>query len=198
MTTLAPGDENTLHARGEMRRDLLAKRRLFATSLSEKERARQDQALADRIYPHLETARIIGAYIAHGHEISLAPLISRLERDGKMVALPFFASRDAPMEMRHGPAQAIGPFRITQPAPDAPCVIPDVILAPLVGADPCGVRLGRGGGHYDRYLSHLRARQHCRVIGVGYDMQRVPAIPVCDWDERLDALATPDRLIFFT
>mgnify|MGYP002145592546 CR=1 FL=1 len=47
-----------------------------------------------------------------------------------------------------------GFWKIPVPA-DGPEVVPDLTLAPLVGWDPAGFRLGYGGGYFDRTLAVL-------------------------------------------
>lgn len=75
----------------------------------------------------------------------------------------------------------------------------DVILAPLVGFDDQGNRLGMGGGFYDRTLAFLHHKQHDNpsVVGLAFDCQRADAIPTEAWDVRLDAVLTENGLHFF-
>ncbi len=76
----------------------------------------------------------------------------------------------------------------------------DVVLVPLVGFDDAGNRLGMGGGFYDRHFSFLRSRTHFRrprLIGVAYEMQRLPKLPTDPWDVPLWAVVT-DRGIHKT
>lgn len=62
-----------------------------------------------------------------------------------------------------------------RPVPvDGPEVTPNILLAPLVGWDEAGYRLGYGGGHFDRTLAALDARP--LVIGVGLAAPRIPTI----------------------
>ena len=76
-------------------------------------------------------------------------------------------------------------------------VEPDLILVPLLAVDRKGMRLGQGGGHYDRALPALKAKG-ARVIGVGWAMQLLDTLLVADpWDVPLDAFASPDGLVEF-
>jgi 5-formyltetrahydrofolate cyclo-ligase len=76
----------------------------------------------------------------------------------------------------------------------------DLILVPFVGVDPHGTRLGSGAGFYDRCLHHLRAGRRWRrpkLIGLGYELQRVAALAAGAWDVPLDALLTQKDLYLF-
>ena len=88
-------------------------------------------------------------------------------------------------------------FGIPEPVPDRASLIParlfDVVLLPLVAVDAHGWRLGSGAGYYDRYFKHLRSGRRWRkprLIGVGYDFQRVPRLDAAPWDVPLDAVIT--------
>jgi 5,10-methenyltetrahydrofolate synthetase len=67
-------------------------------------------------------------------------------------------------------------------------VIPAITLAPLVGWDGNGYRLGYGGGYFDRTLAALTPRPY--VIGVGLEAARLPTIFPQPHDIRLDAIVT--------
>jgi 5-formyltetrahydrofolate cyclo-ligase len=51
--------------------------------------------------------------------------------------------------------------------------------------------VGFGGGFYDRTLRGLRARKRITAVGLGYDGQRIDAVPHFEYDERLDWVLTP-------
>ena len=68
-----------------------------------------------------------------------------------------------------------------------------MIVLPLVGFDAQGHRLGMGGGWYDRSL----AARHTQpappwLVGAGFAVQQVDALPREDWDVRLDAICCED------
>ena len=69
----------------------------------------------------------------------------------------------------------------------------DIVLAPLVGFDHKGNRLGMGGGFYDRSFAYLLKRKYWRtprLIGLAYDFQQLPSLPDRPWDVPLTAVAT--------
>jgi 5-formyltetrahydrofolate cyclo-ligase len=85
----------------------------------------------------------------------------------------------------------------------APPIAPrwfDLIVVPLVGIDAKGRRLGMGGGFYDRALAFRHVRRHWigpRLVGLGFDCQRVHCVFADRWDVRLDSLATESGLQHF-
>lgn len=177
-------DKATLRARA------LRRRRALAGALSPCARDALEAALRDRVLPHLSSATIAAAYHPTPDEIDPAPILAALHAEQR-VALPWFAGRDAPMRFRQGPAVVPGPWGM-QPSAAAPVLRPDALLVPLVLADRCGARLGRGGGHYDRVLARLREGGPVLAIGIGWDDQLSDEpLPVDPWDEPLDAVATP-------
>jgi 5-formyltetrahydrofolate cyclo-ligase len=89
-----------------------------------------------------------------------------------------------------------GPFGLAQPSAHAarvPHVLVDAVILPAVAFDEHGMRLGYGGGYYDRLLPLLRG--DCARIGVVFDEQILSEIPAEEHDARVDVIITPARLI---
>lgn len=68
----------------------------------------------------------------------------------------------------------------------------DAIICPLVAVDKQGVRLGMGGGFYDRTLS---VRPKPLAIGWCYDFQIIDQLPKQAWDETMDIIISDCRFI---
>lgn len=69
----------------------------------------------------------------------------------------------------------------------------DLILVPGVAFTADGARLGRGGGFYDRLLAWLTPRT-CK-IGVCFDAQLLPELPIEPHDQHMDFIATESGLL---
>ena len=72
----------------------------------------------------------------------------------------------------------------------------DVVLVPVVGFDGRGLRLGQGGGHYDRTFAFLSRKKHSKplLIGLAFECQQLVRVPYDRHDVRLDAVLTEKRL----
>ncbi len=76
----------------------------------------------------------------------------------------------------------------------------DVVLTPLVAFDDAGTRLGMGGGHYDRCFRFLGPRSRWlspKLIGMGYEFQRLQRIEQHSWDVPLWAAVTEKGIYRF-
>ncbi|MFT3817942.1 MAG: 5-formyltetrahydrofolate cyclo-ligase [Rubrivivax sp.] len=69
---------------------------------------------------------------------------------------------------------------------------PQLLLVPCVGYGPKGLRLGYGGGFYDRTLAALQPRP--LTVGVGYANGYVPWLQAEPHDVPLDAMLTDEGL----
>lgn len=186
-----PGDGD----KPALRRRLRARRAAFTASLSGDAHAAHLTALAGRLLDRIGHARTIAAYVAMGDEIDPRPFIDAADARGLVVALPCIASREAPMIFRRwrpGATLAAGALGIPEPSPDSPAVTPDLILAPLVGFDRAGGRLGQGAGFYDRAFAGL---PDARRIGLAWGVQEVANLPLDPWDVPLHVVATESEWI---
>ena len=68
----------------------------------------------------------------------------------------------------------------------------DMIVVPGVAFDRALGRMGRGRGFYDRLLS---TTPHAFKVGVAFDFQLVPHVPIEPHDCLMDAVATESELI---
>jgi 5,10-methenyltetrahydrofolate synthetase len=82
------------------------------------------------------------------------------------LALPF--ARRTPHEMHYRAWNRQPPTTLDEcgiPACEGPAAAPDVVLVPCVGFTAQGLRLGYGGGYFDRWFA---AHPHVTTVGVAW------------------------------
>ena len=140
---------------------------------------------------------VVSAYWPLRSELDVRPLLHRLYDLGAVCALPVVGGPGEPLLFRvwePGDLLQDGRLGIQQPGPEAPCVVPQVLVTPLVAFDRQGWRLGLGGGYYDRTIKLLRARGNPVAVGVAYAIQGVPAVPHAADDMRVDWIVTENGI----
>ncbi|WP_221791815.1 5-formyltetrahydrofolate cyclo-ligase [Aquisediminimonas sediminicola] len=178
-----------------LRRELRAKRRAFAQSLSPQAREAAEQHLANRLRPLWHPGLKVVAYIPAGGEISPLPCLIDAHEMGATTGLGWIADAPETMVFRHWqPNDELidGPLGVRQPGDDAPIITPDIILTPLVGFDDTGNRLGQGGGFYDRIFARY---PDAKRIGLAWSVQRCESLPIDPWDQPLHAIITEAGMI---
>ncbi|MEU6862669.1 5-formyltetrahydrofolate cyclo-ligase [Streptomyces sp. NPDC046876] len=190
-----------------LRRELLAARRaLPPASLRDAARAlaRSAQGL-----PELAGAHTVAAYVSVGSEPGTRDLLDALRDAGKRVLLPvLLPDNDLDWAAYEGPgslAEAAHPGKIPLLEPTGPLLGPeavtdaDAVLLPGLAVDGRGMRLGRGGGSYDRVLARLeRAGAHPALVVLLYDDEVVARVPEEPHDHPVQAVATPSGVVRFT
>jgi 5-formyltetrahydrofolate cyclo-ligase len=177
-----------------LRKAALDARKAFVRTLSDADRARLEQRLAEHLTSICVGAKVVGGYAPLGSEISPLLAMEEARAVGRIVAFPAFDHPSKPFRFRAGDPLEPGPFGIMQPKRSAPLVEPDLVLVPLIAIDGRGTRLGRGKGHYDRALIALK-KSRARLVGIGWSSQRLrEAIPAEGWDVPLHAFASPNGI----
>ena len=140
--------------------------------------------------------QVIAAYWPVGDEIDPRPLMQACHAAGHIICLPVTYRADAALQFRqYAPEDALSPDRagVQAPLADAPVLRPEIILLPLLAFDADGVRLGQGGGHYDRTLAFLKAQGPLRAVGLAFDFQQLDKCPRAPHDQVLNDVLTPSR-----
>lgn len=190
-------DDTLAREKAELRRRVLDAR--AAAHASQPDAA---GAIAEHFLSEHWPARggVVASYRPIGSEASPAVLEAMALERGLGLGLPVMRRNEDALDFRAfapGDRLEVRAFGVAEPALDAPVLHPDLVFAPLVAADLRGGRLGYGKGYYDRSLAALRAAKPVRVIGIAFEEQIVEAVPTGAFDERLDALLTPSRLVRF-
>jgi len=139
---------------------------------------------------------VVGAYWPTGAELDPSPVLRAIldcNAGRARGCLPVAVDRHSPLKFRlWRPEEALvsDAFGIPSPPASSPEVTPDLVIAPLLGFDRNGGRLGQGAGHYDRTLAAVRGAGPVFVLGLAYSGQEVDAVPSEGHDQRLDAILT--------
>lgn len=134
---------------------------------------------------------VLSAYWPIKGEPDLRALMAELHDTGVIVALPVVEVRASPLVFRRwqpGLRMIRGDWDIPVPPADAERLTPEVSLAPVVGWDSAGFRLGYGGGYFDRTLAKLAPRPF--TIGIGLHAARLATIFPQPHDIPLDVILT--------
>jgi 5-formyltetrahydrofolate cyclo-ligase len=146
-----------------------------------------------------ESKPIIAGYWPIAGEIDDLAFLKHCHNQGLQCCLPFIKSEAAPLIFKAWQPSDIlekGMYGIPAPSPEAPILIPDVLLIPLVAFDRACYRLGKGGGFYDRTLAHLRENHDVLAIGLAYDCQEIDRVTREAHDQQLDCIVTPTRVVY--
>ena len=189
----SPDTATSADPRGPLRAALRARRQ----TLSPVDRLRTAEAIARHLQPRLQGIDgFIAGYWAVGGEVLLHAVQNSLPETLGW-CLPVLHEGGSLRFARWNAGEALVPNRFGIPEPHVPAqalVLPEalsVVLLPLLAFDGHGNRLGMGGGWYDRSFAFRRQRTgRPRLIGVGYEWQRQPALPAQDWDVPLDVVVT--------
>jgi 5-formyltetrahydrofolate cyclo-ligase len=136
----------------------------------------------------------IGAYWPIKGEFDALPALYRWSEGGaqRRIGLPVI-NRDTKQLRFHvwypGCPMEDDAYGIPKPKDTEPFE-PQLLLVPCVGFGPKGVRLGYGGGFYDRTLAALAPRPF--TVGVGYAHGFLPWLEAEPHDVPLDAVLTED------
>lgn len=153
------------------------------------------RAMAAHVTALLEYRRAgtVFAFVSTSREPDTRPLLERILRDGKRLALP---ACTGPGMMACRLVTDLGALRpgtygIMEPPERCPVISPEqigLVIAPCAACDSRGSRLGRGGGYYDRFFAAYTgpALALCPAALLAED------IPMGPWDRPVPLVVTED------
>ncbi len=182
-------------AKAEARRAAFARRREARLALGPAPEAATDAALAALL---ARPEAVIAGYIPIRTEIDPRPLMTRLHAAGRRLCVPVIEAAGRPLLFREwtpGAEMTDGPFGAAVPASGA-WLTPGALIVPLVAFDAGLLRLGYGGGFYDRTLEALSQPPAPApfALGLAYAAQEAASLPAEPTDRPLDAIATETGL----
>lgn len=175
----------------EIRADALKRR----DALSDEERGVKSLVICERV---MDDDRFIDAdgihvYFPINSEVDIKPLISMAWEMGKEVGI-MRIEEDGGTSHHHITAETeytTGSLGIQQPtnAKSYDMDLCDLVIVPLVAADPKCRRIGYGKGYYDQFLTHFPRP----TLGVAFDVQIFDEVPTDPLDITLDRIVTETR-----
>ncbi len=169
-------------AKQALRLEMLARLR----AVSPEARARESLEIVTQVLmsPHWLRARCVMLFAPMPEEPDLMPLIPAA--GGRRLCFPM-VEPDGTMTARETHILTPGRWRVPEPPPEAAVVDPseiDLVLVPGLAFTMAGDRMGRGRGHYDRFLGNTSAVR----IGIALSCQVVDALPVEAHDFPLEGI----------
>jgi 5-formyltetrahydrofolate cyclo-ligase len=190
-------------SKGSLRESILTVRaRLTARDVEATAAVLAERALE---LPELAEARTVAAYVSVGREPGTLPLLETLRAQAVRVLLPvLLPDNDLDWGVYEGAEHLVRAGRGLL-EPDGPRLGPDAVteadavLLPGLAVDGQGVRLGRGGGSYDRVLARIGAAGARPALTVLlYDTEVVGSVPAEPHDLPVSAAVTPSGVHRFT
>ena len=160
--------------------------------LSKGERLRRSRRIQRALFRRrfFKNARTVLCYASLPSEVDTWPMMERALKLHKRVLVPSMRKGQiVPSQVKNLRADLRrGSYGIFEPRarsfrPVKPQEI-DLVVVPGIGFDKQGFRLGRGGGHYDRFLKRLKGR--VPLVGLAFKLQRLEQIPVASHDVSVD------------
>lgn len=166
--------------------------------------AARARAIADVLLtaPEVRRAATVAAYVSVGREPGTGVLLDALAATGKRIVLPLllpdndldwasYTGADGLVSAGRGLLEPVSP-----PLGVEAIATADVVLVPGLAVDHTGLRLGRGGGSYDRALGRVPVGTFtCVVLN---DDEILDAVPAAPHDRRVTTAVTERRLVRFT
>ncbi len=133
--------------------------------------------------PEYKKAMTIMVYVSLPTEVGTETIIGKGLETGKKVVVPFIekgSNEITAAELKSITELVKGPFGIKQPKEDAVREVSlkeiELVVIPGIAFDRKNMRLGRGKGYYDRFLSKPDLSS-ARTIGLAFNCQIVDALP---------------------
>ena len=182
-------------SKARLRGELLAARR----ALPEDVRRAESGQIRDHLVEAVGDAATVCAYVPMGTEPGSPAILDALSRLCATVLLPVAhtgpGGEHLPLQWgRYVPGQLTeGRFGAHEPAgpwlPPSAVATAEVVLVPALAVDRHGVRLGRGGGFFDRTLS--LCEPDTRLVAVVRDREVLDEVPGEPHDVRMTHALTP-------
>ena len=151
--------------------------------------------------PEFQKATAVMLYVSLPHEVDTSEAILHAWQSGKLVAVPKISWQQRHMipvrinSLETGFSVEASGLRNPVTGVPMPLEEIDLVVAPALGFDGRGNRLGRGGSYYDRFFTNEKLKAvRC---GLAFAEQKIDSIPVTRTDVPVDILVTDEEVVYF-
>ena len=198
--------EDTKHQIHDMTKEQLRSilRKMLSRNISrQKQQEKSKKACRNLIStPEFQDASVIMMYLAIPDEADVTDAIISAWREDKAVIVPkVFWQQKSMIPVRIESLEMVsiesGVSGLRNPANGVPVGVEeiDLVVAPGLGFDTKGNRLGRGGAYYDRFLADKKLE--AKRCGFAFAEQVVDSVPTTDTDQKIDFLVTDEQIRYF-
>jgi 5-formyltetrahydrofolate cyclo-ligase len=171
--------------------------------MSEEERSEKSLKACKNLVstPQFQRASTVMMYLSLPHEVDTTEAVLYSWQQGKTVVMPKVSWQQRHMipvkinSLETGFSTEASGLRNPITGVPMPIEEIDLVVAPALGFDKEGNRLGRGGAFYDRFFANEQlAASRC---GFAFAEQLVDSVPVEERDEPVDFLVTDKEVLYF-
>ncbi len=184
-----------------LRKNILAQRKNFSLT-PESSIAAQEAQQRILTTERWKKAQTVALYMPIRGELDTLLLLNDAFACGKTVLLPRCSpTKSGEMVFARCTKEdelVSGLFGIREPDPvccPPSTTVPDLVIAPAVAMDRQGLRLGYGGGYYDRALN-APEWDVCYKVALVYQLQLVDALPREAWDAVFHGVVTEQEALW--
>lgn len=144
-----------------------------------------------------KSAKTVFAYVSFGSEVETYNLLKRILADGKRLAVPLCDTDSRIMSaicIDDLTQLVCGAYGIPEPPKDGIVLGKDeidLVVVPALSFDRSGMRLGYGGGYYDKFLYGFKGNS----AGLAFSQCIAESLPTDKFDCRTDRVICPEGVI---
>ncbi len=171
--------------------------------MSEEERSEKSQKACQNLFStsQFQRASTVMMYLSLPHEVDTSEVVLYAWQLGKTVVVPKISWQQRHMipvqisSLETGFSTEVSGLRNPVTGVPMPIEEIDLVVAPALGFDRKGNRLGRGASFYDRFFANKQLK--AARCGFAFTEQLVDSVPVEERDEPVDFLVTDKEILYF-
>ncbi len=194
---------NLIQQKNQLRKEFLQKRLALSPNQIALQSQQINQNFLKNLLPqifNLHDKKIFSIYCPSYNEVVLDQIVEYFITYKINFCYPKIIQKNAPLEFvlwQQNQALVSNKFypNIKEPQ-SGKIVLPDILIIPLIAFDSNMVRLGMGGGFYDRTIEFLKSKKKIITVGLAFELQLSNQIlPHQNTDQTLDFITLADDIL---